>query len=97
MDNCKSKSKIPVVCLNNERTFESIADASRKSGVSSILITKCCKGELQFTESCKNQIKFRWMYLSDFEKLSKEEQEKLLNKKDGGIDDKIFESEQLCS
>lgn len=83
LDNCKSKSKIPVVCLNNERTFESIADASRKSSVSSILITKCCKGELQFTESCKNQIKFRWMYLSDFEKLSKEEQEKLLNKKDG--------------
>lgn len=91
-----NKSLIKVVCATTGKIFNSIADASVYYNTERTGITRCCKGQ-RHTFGMLNGIPLKWMYLSDFEKLSKEEQEKLLNKKDGEIDDKIFESEQLCS
>ena len=81
--NCQSKVKLSVICLNNSEIFESVISACKKYNLCPISITRCCKGELSSTKSRKNRISYSWMYLSDFEKLSKEEQEKLLNIKDG--------------
>lgn len=83
--NCQSKVKLSVICLNNSEIFESVISACKKYNLCPISITRCCKGELSSTKSRKNRISYSWMYLSDFEKLSKEEQEKLLNIKDGEV------------
>ena len=58
-----------------------MTEASLYYKIDSSNINVCCKGKRNFTGKL-NGIPLQWMYLSDFEKLSKEEREKILDVKE---------------
>lgn len=68
--------KISVICLTTGEIFDSILSAENKYNAKTISLV--CRNINSYSGVLSNGVKLKWMYLSDFKKLSKEEQEKLL-------------------
>lgn len=81
-----NRSFIKVICITTGKIFSNIKEASRYCDGNNVTIGLCCKG-LRKTSGKLNGIPLQWMYLSDFEKLSKEEQKKLLTLKESENND----------
>lgn len=77
-----NKIFIPVICITTGKTFNNMADAARCYNANARCISLCCSGELMSSGKLFDGTKLQWMYLSDFEKLSKEEREKILDVKE---------------
>lgn len=79
LDLCYQKSnKRQVICLTTNAFFSTILQAAREYGCDKRRIGECCKG-IKKTEGCSpNGAPLTWMYYNDFKKLSKEEQNELL-------------------
>ena len=73
------KSFTKVICITTGIVFDSMKEASHCYKVHRACIGDCCKGR-QKTAGKLNGVPLKWMYLSDFENLSKEEQEEILAK-----------------
>ena len=67
-NNLNSKSVVQIDLNTNEiiNTYTRTCEASRQTGFNQSAISKCCRGER------KTHKGFKWMYLSDYEKLNKE-------------------------
>lgn len=83
LENFKNRTWKTVLCITTGIKFDNCRDASNYYNIHKNGIKNCCQGRSKSAGKLPDGIKLRWMYLSDFEKLSKEEQEKLLNIKDG--------------
>ena len=81
LQNSISKTLVKVICITTGEIFNSMTEASLYYKIDSSNINACCKGKRNFTGKL-NGVPLRWMYLSDFEKLSKEEREKILDVKE---------------
>lgn len=68
-----------VICVTTGKTFFSIKDASNFYSISQSKISNCCTGKRK-TSSKINNTPLKWMYLSDYEKLSQKEKDELLIK-----------------
>lgn len=55
------KAKRKVICLTTGEQFDSISEASRKTGISRTNINDCCRGKL------KSAGKMKWAYLDEIE------------------------------
>ena len=74
----ENKSLIKVICITTGKIFNSISEASRYYNANMVTISLCCRGKRK-TSGQLNGVPLKWMYLSDFNNLLKEEQDKLLN------------------
>lgn len=81
----RNRAFIPVICITTGEKFETISSASQCYKIDRDNITKCCNKQKEYCTTKDKLNMLKWMYLSDFEKLSKEEQERLLQK-EGEID-----------
>ena len=86
LQNSISKTLVKVICITTGEIFNSMTEASLYYKIDSSNINVCCKGKRNFTGKL-NGVPLRWMYLSDFEKLSSEEREKILNLKESENND----------
>lgn len=73
-----NKHLIKVICITTNQIFNSLSEASvfYKANINGICA--CCKGKNK-TAGKFNGVPLKWMYLSDFENLSQDEQNRLLN------------------
>lgn len=78
-----NKSCKKTICVTTGNIFNSAAEASRYYKIDSVGICSCCRGKLKSSGKLPNGTKLKWMYLSDFEKLSEEEQKQILSKGSG--------------
>ena len=83
---CRSVASKSVVCLNNGQIYKSISEASKQCLLSKDSIQFSCTNNSRTVKSQKTKIGYRWIYLSDFEQLSQEEQYQLLNKEGDNYD-----------
>lgn len=67
-----------IICMTNGEIFDYIKQASEKYGVSNKHISDCCLGKRKSTGIIDGK-PATWMYLEDYEKLSKEEIAKIKN------------------
>ena len=73
LNNFTNKCCKAVICLETNEKFDSMVDASKKYSVHAGSIGKCCSGK---TSVCCG---YHWKYLEDYEKMSKEEIDKLIS------------------
>mgnify|MGYP000844626803 CR=1 FL=1 len=65
--------KYRIICLNNNKIFESMSDICEEYQISVSNICNCCKGKKK--SAGKDPItgeKLKWMYYDDYMKLNKE-------------------------
>ena len=74
-----NSSKVKIICLTTGEIFDSMVEGINKYNATKI--GRCCKNQ-QKTSGVLNGTPLKWMYLSDFEKLSREEREKILDVKE---------------
>lgn len=79
----RNRTYIAVICITTNKRFDTIMEASKYYKVNRSGIKDCCAGKRQTCGEDSNGIKLQWMFLSDFEKLSQEEQKQILNKEKG--------------
>ena len=72
-----NKTLIKIICITTGQFFNSINEAAQYYGIDRRGIGDCCRGRYKFSGKL-NGVPLKWMYLSDFKKLSQEEQEKIL-------------------
>ena len=72
--------EIKVICLTTGEIFNTIAEGNRK--YKAVKIGMCCNKQRK-SSGVLNGIPLKWMYLSDFEQLTQEEQKQILNKEKG--------------
>ena len=70
-----------VICLTTKEIFISLNEAERQTGVDASSIGNCCRGVSNYAGVSEDGIKLKWMYLEEFNNLTKEEQEKILSEK----------------
>ena len=94
-----------VICITTGEVFSYIRKAEEKYGVEHGNVSACCNGRLKSTGVIDGKPAI-WMYLEDYEKLSKEETDKIKNQvSDGGrpkaiictTNGKIYESGREAS
>lgn len=62
-----------IVCLTTNEEFKSILEASSYYNINRTGIGDCCRGALLSCGKLKDETKLVWMYLDDYEKITKEE------------------------
>ena len=67
-----------VICVTTGKIYESIMEAEKQTGVTHSNIVHCCKGKHKSAGVIDGKTAV-WMYLEDYEKLSKEEVNKIKN------------------
>lgn len=72
---------VSVICITTGERFDTIMSASKFYQIERKTISDCCKGKREFCTTKDKSKKLQWMYLSEFEQLSKDKQTKLLNDK----------------
>lgn len=75
-----NKTLVKVICITTGKIFNSIAEASRYYKVYNTCICDCCKGKMKSTGKLVDGTPLQWMYYNDFQNLSQEEQNMILNK-----------------
>lgn len=69
-----------VVCLNTREVFEQIKHAAKKYNMKSTTgIVNCCTGKFMTSGNDENGVPLKWRYYSDYEKMSEEEIDNILN------------------
>ena len=58
--------KRKVICVNTHETYESITDASRKSGISDSGISASCRGEQKYAGKDEKGNPLHWMFYKDY-------------------------------
>ena len=74
-----NKTLKKVICLTTGKVFDGIIYAAKYYEIDRSGIGECCKGKYKSSGKL-NGIPLQWMYLSNFEKLSKEDQESILSR-----------------
>ncbi|WP_297419528.1 hypothetical protein [Clostridium sp.] len=68
---CSEANKIKVICMNNNKIFNSIKEAMEYYKIKSNHITDCCKGYRKYCGICPITKKnLTWMYYNEFLKLN---------------------------
>lgn len=80
-----------VICLNNNKTYESITKASNETGIPISSITLCCKGTNRIAGTIDGK-KAIWMYVDDYAKLSNKSKESLYNILNRYTNSKVFKN-----
>ena len=75
-----------VVCLNTGEVFNSTGEANKKYGLTSV--PNCCNLRSEYAGNI-NGIKYVWRYEDDYNKLTKEEIDKIINKVNPKKEEKI--------
>lgn len=78
----KHKTWKPVICLNNGLQFDNCKIAADYFSIKRQYVYNYCTHKSDYGNILPDGTKLKWMYLSDFEKLSKEEREKILDVKE---------------
>lgn len=79
----KKKRRTKVVCLTTGEVFEELKKAGEQYCVFPNSICVCCKGKMKSAGTLEDGTKLQWMYYDDFLKLSIENQDEILRRKDG--------------
>ena len=82
-ENCGRDNKAKVICLNTKEVFDSITEASKKSGIVRTTISSCCRGVTK-TAGEINGDRLCWMYYNEYLNLNDIQIEEILNKNRGG-------------
>lgn len=80
-----------IICVTTNMIFDDAKDASIYAQIDNGTITKCCRGQNKSAGKLPDGTPLKWMYYSDFLKLTQEEQEEILNRnKDSSTTDGSF-------
>jgi len=61
----KRKSK-QVICLTNNKVFNSITCGANKYNIATTSISQCCKGRAKYAGKLKDGTKLKWMYYDEY-------------------------------
>ena len=67
-----------IICLNNNKIYDTYTDASNDSGCWRTSISKCCNHKKHYTIN-KNNVKLFWLFKEEYDTLSDEQIHNIMN------------------